>query len=409
MANVLIIGTVWPEPKSSAAGTHMMHLIAALQVENHNITFASSSQRTEQAEELSDYGVHQKQILMNDPSFDDFVKKLMPEIVIFDRFMTEEQFGWRVAEHCADAMRILNTEDLHGLRHARELAVKAGKPFDRSYYFNDTFKREIASILRCDLSLIISEYELELLKKDFNLDEALLHYFPFAIDSVSDKYTETLPSFEDRQDFISIGNFRHAPNYDAVLQLKEVIWPLIRKELPDAQLHIYGSYMPQKATELNDTANGLLIRGFADDVNSVMQQSRILLAPLRFGAGLKGKLIDAMGNGTPFVTTSIGADGLFGEMDLDGIIVDNPEKFAEKAIALYGTESSWKNYQNLGFEVLKKRFNKAEHERNLNQRIKALSENLKQHRLQNFLGAMLQHQSLQSSKYMAKWIAEKNK
>ena len=76
---------------------------------------------------------------------------------MFDRFMVEEQFGWRVAEQCPNALRILDTEDLHCLRKGREKAIKDQALFDKSYLFNDISKREIASIYRCDLSLLFQK------------------------------------------------------------------------------------------------------------------------------------------------------------------------------------------------------------------------------------------------------------
>ena len=406
---VLIIGSVWPESKSSAAGLHMMHLISALQSNNYSITFASISQRSDRAEDLSQLGIDQKEIVLNSSSFDEFVKSLSPDLVIFDRFMTEEQFSWRVAENCPEAIRILNTEDLHGLRQARQLAVMDDQPFERSYFFNEIAKREIASIYRCDLSLIISEYEMKTLQKEFKIEKELLHYFPFALEPISDTTIKRFPSFEERQHFITIGNFLHPPNYDAVLQLKLVIWPLIRKDLPNAKLNIYGSYMPQKAQQLHDESNGFVIKGFAEDVNEVMQNAKVCLTPLRFGAGLKGKIIDAMLNGTPCVTTTIGAEGLYDNFDPNGYIEDDPQGFADKAISLYNDRVLWTDKQKNGFDVINKRFRKMEHEKTLLDKLTEIKTTLKKHRLQNFMGAMLRHHSLQSSKYMGKWIEEKNK
>ena len=97
---------------------------------------------------------------MNSSSFDEFICQLNPTIVVFDRFMIEEQFGWRVAENCPDAIRMLDAEDLHSLRNSRQLALKTNADFQlESLLENDIAKREIASILRCDISLIISSFE----------------------------------------------------------------------------------------------------------------------------------------------------------------------------------------------------------------------------------------------------------
>ncbi len=211
MKNVLIIGSVWPEPKSSAAGSHMMQLISAFQSKKYEITFSSACTKTANAVDLKDFGIIQIEIQLNHSSFDNFIKELDPEIVVFDRFMTEEQFGWRVSEVCPNALKILNTEDLHCLRKGRHKALKENKIFDKRYLFNDIAKRELASIYRCDLSLIISEAELEILDKDFEVNASLLHYFPFLLESISEDKINKLARFEDRQHYVSIGNFFACP------------------------------------------------------------------------------------------------------------------------------------------------------------------------------------------------------
>ncbi|MCG8753208.1 glycosyltransferase, partial [Tenacibaculum finnmarkense] len=161
MKQLLIIGYVWVEPNSSAAGSRMLQLIELFKKNNYKITFASPAQKGEKAFNLSEIGVNEASIALNSASFDGFIEELNPEIVLFDRFMMEEQFGWRVAENCPDAIRILDTEDLHFLRKTRHQQLKKGQNFSTDALLKSVdAKREIASILRCDLSLIISTYEM---------------------------------------------------------------------------------------------------------------------------------------------------------------------------------------------------------------------------------------------------------
>ena len=406
--HLLIIGFVWPEPKSSAAGSRMMQLIEVFHSEEYHITFASPCAKSDNAFNLESIGVSQVSIELNNSSFDVFIKKLNPNVVLFDRFMMEEQFGWRVKEQCPDALRVLDTEDLHCLRKGRQQAFKDEKPFDKSYLFNDIAKREVASIYRSDLSLIISEAEMHILKYQFKVDESLLLYLPFMLNSISEEDIKTLPKFENRNHFITIGNFLHEPNYNAVLYLKETIWPLIRKQLPKAELHVFGAYASQKVNQLHNDKEGFLIKGFAEDVNVVMQNARVCLAPIRFGAGLKGKLVDAMKNGTPCVTTSIGAEGMFGHIEPNGFIEDNPKLFSNKAIALFQNETIWKAKTANGFDLINQRFNKIKQQQKLIGFVEDTIQQLNQHRLNNFTGQMLHHHILQSTKFMSKWIEEKN-
>lgn len=406
--HLLIVGFVWPEPKSSAAGSRMMQLIAAFQQKNYQITFASPCAKSDNAFNLTTIGISQVAIELNHASFDAFVKQLNPDIVLFDRFMMEEQFGWRVAEQCPDALKILDTEDLHCLRKGRQLAFKDNNPFDENYLFSDIAKREIASIYRCDFSLMISEVEIEILKTQFNVPDNLLLYLPFLLEEISESSTNNLLAFDEREHFITIGNFLHEPNYNSILYLKESIWPLIKKQLPKAELHIYGAYASQKVNQLHNNKDGFLIKGFANDVNEVMQNAKICLAPLRFGAGLKGKLIDAMQNGTPCVMTTIAAEGMFGNSQPNGFITDSPKDFANKAVKLYESEFDWKTYQNNGFAIINKCFQKAEFLEHLYSKIDTISQNLSSHRRNNFTGQLLQHHTLQSTKFMSKWIEAKN-
>ena len=405
---LLIIGFVWPEPKSSAAGGRMLQLISFFQSQNYQITFASACAKSDNAFDLSIIDVAKVSIELNHSSFDNFILQLQPDVVMFDRFMTEEQFGWRVSEHCPEAVKILDTEDLHFLRRARQQAIKNHSEDLNTYLISDTAKREIASIYRCDLSLIISEAEMNILKNRFKVDSSLLHYLPFLIDDISEVNQNKLPNWDSRQQFISIGNFLHEPNYDALLYLKETLWTQIRQELPHAELHNYGSYASDKVNQLHNEKDGFLIKGFAEDVNDVMKLARVCLAPIRFGAGLKGKLFDAMKNGTPFVTTSVGAEGILGTNEVD-FVCDDASAFINHAIQLYQNETQWKSQQFMGFDMLKTRFPRASYEPLFENRLKELSTNLKVHRQGNFIGQMLQHHTLQSTKYMSRWIEAKNK
>ena len=408
--HVLIIGFVWPEPNSSAAGGRMVQLISIFKEQGFEVTFASPAMDSDYMVDLNSLGVKKKSIALNCSSFDVFVKELNPSIVLFDRFMIEEQFGWRVAENCPNALRLLDTEDLHCLRLARQKAFKENRPFSTDDLLEeDVAKREIASILRCDVSLMISEYEMELLQTVFKIDSKILYYLPLLLEPIEDSMIQKSPSFEERNYFVFIGNFLHEPNWNAVQYLKETIWPLIRKQLPEAVLHIYGAYPSQKVLQLHQPKQGFYIMGRADDAQEVVKNARVVLAPLRFGAGIKGKLLEAMQCGTPSVTTTIGAESMCGDLPWSGFVTDNPQVFADKAIELYQEKLLWLKAQKNGFEIVEKRYLKSVFENDFVEHILETQTHLKQHRLHNFMGSMLQHHTLTSTKYMSRWIEEKNR
>lgn len=404
MKTLLVIGLVFPEPNSSAAGTRMLQLIELFQEQDYKVIFASSAQETEFSFDLNSINVEKKNIELNSLSFDLYINSLNPDIVLFDRFISEEQFGWRVAENCPNAIRILDTEDLHCLRYARQKTIKKNQKFElENLLEEETAKREIASIYRCDLSLMVSDFEMNVLQDVFKIDSSLLFYLPmFFVPKKSFK------SFEERKDFVFIGNFLHEPNYDAVLQLKS-LWSAIKKNIPNANLNIYGAYPSQKAQQLHNEKEGFLIKGRANNALEVIENARVLLAPLRFGAGIKGKLLEAMQVGTPSITTSIGSEGITNSNEWNGFVVDDLSDFCSKAFGLYSDNMTWDEMQLKSSDILLRKFSKKNYFLDFKLRISQLSSEILNHRTNNFIGNLLIQNQFASTKFMSKWIEEKNK
>jgi len=403
MSTVLVIGYVWPEPNSSAAGKRMLQLLEYFTSSNYSVIFGTTAAPSVFASDLTELGISSVKIELNNSSFDTYIEELQPEIVLFDRFMMEEQFGWRVSKNSPNSIKILDTEDLHFLRNHREKESNTVSSITNS----ELAKREVASIYRCDISLIISEIEMNLLKETFKVPENILLYIPFLFNNLTELEIELLPSFEKRQTFISIGNFKHKPNVDAVMFLKKDIWPIIRKILPNAALHVYGAYPIASILQLNNSKENFHVKGRVENAEVVMRESRVSLAALRFGAGLKGKLTEAMLCGTPTVTTSLGAEGMQGGLPWNGFIENNPEGFAEAAIKLYTTKTLWQESQINGYQLINKRYNKEVYYTIMDNRLNKIKEKLTKHRENNFIGNMLMHHRLKSTQYLSKYIEVK--
>src|SRR5690606_10788723 len=184
---VLFIGLVWPEPTSSAAGKRILQLVEFFINRGDEVDFSSAAAKSEasfcfeQTQQSLFNTVKEIPIQLNHSYFNEFLKEFHPNIVVYDRSVSEEQFGWRVTQECPNAVQILDTEDLHFLRAAREKAYKKREEID---FYNETTMREIASILRSDLSLMISEFEMDLLQDEFKIAHSLLHYLPFLEDFI---------------------------------------------------------------------------------------------------------------------------------------------------------------------------------------------------------------------------------
>ena len=147
-----MVASVWPEPRSSAAGSRTLQLIQGFLDQGYTVSVASVAKHTEYEADLEALGVSTHTIELNSSSFDHFITKLQPDVVVFDRFMTEEQFSWRVAEAFPHALHVLDTQDLHFLRDARGKAVQ-GKAVQANHkdktdldLQTDLAKTEIAAI-----------------------------------------------------------------------------------------------------------------------------------------------------------------------------------------------------------------------------------------------------------------------
>jgi hypothetical protein len=438
---VLFIGLVWPEPTSTAAGQNILSYINLFIANGYEVIFACAADKSEHSAPLSSMGVKEQPITLNDSSFDTFVNEYTPDITIFDRFISEEQFGWRVSSAAPQCMKILDCEDLHFLRDARHQAYKDANKSNintltpeqsNTYLYSDLCKRELASILRCDLSILLSDYECQLLTKVFGIPKTLLHYCPFLF---AEETIKPAKSFEQRIDFVSIGSFRHAPNWDAVLTLKHRIWPAIHQALPTAVCHVYGSYLTPKAKQLENKQQGFLVHGYAKDAREVIGNARVLLAPLNFGAGIKGKLVDAMQSRTPSVTTGIGAEGLlpalYEENKLDKEnkldeeskssnqnalwpgaihnIQSSTDSFIQSCITLYTKKNIWTLASNRSAPLYSSIFNYTQQSKQLIHCINTIRMNLTRHRQQHFLGQVIQHHTINSTKYMSQWIEAKTR
>jgi glycosyltransferase involved in cell wall biosynthesis len=406
---LLIIGTVWPEPTSSAAGTRMVQLVDSFLQKGFEVCFASAATKGEYSFDLPGLGVVEQQIKLNDSGFNDFVKELDPGMVLYDRYMIEEQYGWRIRQECPDCCQVLDTEDLHFLRQARQLFVKSGrKTLEDLNLYTDLAKREIASILRCDLSLIISEVEMNMLKDQFRIDPSLIYHLPFLEQKITREVASSWKTFEQREGFVFIGNFLHEPNWNTLQVLKTQVWPVLRKRLPKVTMNIYGAYPSQKVLELNNIKEKFYVKGRAKDAIESLSLHKVLLAPIQFGAGVKGKLIDAMRAGTPSVTTTTGAEGMKGNLDWSGIIEDDVLLFVEEAVKLYEDKILWSKYQQNGIHIVNVQFEALKSIDPFFETLDALTLNLKAHRKNNFFGQILQHNHANSTKYMSLWIEEKN-
>lgn len=406
---VLIVANVWPEPDSSAAGKHMVQLLETLSAFAGKILFACTAAESPFMSPRVAALCATTTIRVNCSSFDRLVADFSPDLVLFDRFMTEEQFGWRVREAAPEAVTVLNTEDLHFIRRWREtLRNKTDYSFTdislQAFHTADAC-RELAAVYRCDLTLIISHAELSVLHEKLPSTAILTHYHPLCASMDANPLNNAT---DYQHNVISLGNFFHKPNQDAALTLIQDIWPGLRTHLKGAALHLFGAYATEKHLGWSQPHNDIWVKGRVYDLENTLYSHRLLLAPIRFGAGLKGKLLDAMCHGLPFVTTPIGIEGIDSPENCEAFIGFSRDDFIRKSVRLYHDTSLRAAYRHWASEILRDRFDAQQQHSLLLSRLTELLQNRAEIRLQNITGSIMRHHSLASTRYMGKWIEAKN-
>lgn len=404
--SLLVIGHQWPEPEATGAGLRMLWLLKGFLQEGFHIVFGSVSGSGNYRVDLGKLGITEVEIKLNEASFDFFLEENAFSHVLFDRFLTEEQFGWRVRDNLPGAQVLLDTEDLHSLRHSREDVFRRGGEWSvTDWVDHPMFYREVASMFRSDLSLIISKREMELLHSEVPYLREKLVYLPFGMDEPG---TVRGVNFQKRSDFVFVGNGKHAPNRDAITYLKTEIWPRIHKRLPGVELHVYGAYLPNEILQMHAPEEGFQVKGWAAELQPVLCNARLLLAPLRFGAGIKGKILKASAYGLPVVATSLAFEGI---MEVDKalpFVADSAQRFAEKAVTQYTNPVEWelalgqqqqgaRTHVNASFNTLKKAMD------SYPQRHQALPRETRV--IQN----LLQNEAFGRLRYLSRWIEAKEK
>lgn len=181
-------------------------------------------------------------------------------------------------------------------------------------------------------------------------------------------------SFDERRGLLFIGGFLHRPNTDAVHYLTREIYPLIKKSIPGVKLYIVGSHAPPEIAAYS--SEDIAVLGFVPDVNPIFHSSRVFVAPLRYGSGIKGKVGQALSYGLPVVTTTIGAEGMGLKNGHEAIIADDPQEFAEMVVEVYGNRELWQRLSDYGYTHIQKHFTPQVVEEKIYNAIKGLGEQI---------------------------------
>lgn len=246
-----------------------------------------------------------------------------------------------VAKKWSNARIIYDTVDLHYIREGRKARQEA------ELAELEWKKRELGLANQADYTLVVSSVEKELLEKEGISSNVEVVTNIHALEDIS-------PDFEKREGIMFIGGFMHTPNEDAMIWFVDEIWPLVRKGIDNAHFYIVGSHPSEKIRAL--AADDITVTGFVEDVSPFFTKSRVFVSPLRYGAGVKGKIGQSLSYGLPVVTTDIGAEGM-GLIDGENaLIADDAEVFAARVIELYSSPELWHRLSEGGRNLVDTRF-----------------------------------------------------
>ena len=257
------------------------------------------------------------------------------DLVFISRAVTLERNLALVRRYCLKAKILFHTVDLHYLRMSREAELKQSKDARRKA--EQMKEMELQLIRLADMTTVVSAHELSILNKE--LPHHKIRLLPYARQTQSSK-----KAFRERRDIVFVGSYQHPPNVDAVKFFTQEIMPLLRQSLSGVRFYVVGSRTPIDVKEL--ASEDIIITGFIPDLTSFLNNIRLSVVPLRYGAGIKGKIGSAMAVGLPVVATPIAAEGMSLTHGINILIAEDPKAFADQIITLYHDENLWDSLSN---------------------------------------------------------------
>jgi GT2 family glycosyltransferase/glycosyltransferase involved in cell wall biosynthesis len=346
---VLIIDATTPAPDQDSGSLRMVNLMQVLRADGCAVSFFADNRAWVEryTDELQQLGVEVlwHPFLADVPGwFAEHGKRF--DLIVLSRHYIAVQYMELVRQHAPQAQLVFDTVDLHYLREQREAELADRDDLRRQAA--QTRDKELDLIRRSDVTLVVSPVEQALLASE--APQARVDI----LSNVHEVYG-CRRSYRERNDLVFMGGYQHTPNVDAVLWFADEILPLIRAEAPEITFHVVGSKAPDSVRALGERP-GISFHGFVPDIAPFMDNCRLAVAPLRFGAGVKGKVNMSMSYGQPVVATPIAIEGMHAEAGRDVLIADTPEAFAEEVLRAYRDPELWQQLSEHGLANVEAHF-----------------------------------------------------
>jgi len=340
--NILVIDHHVPMPDKDSGSLRMFQILKILRQLGHRITFVPDNLAYEPPYtcELQKRGI--------EVVYHPYVKKVRDyllahgasfDVVVLSRCDFARKHIADVRLHAPQSRIIFDTVDLHYLREDSEARLTRDPEMRRKAQEKQQLEHEL--IDQADETWVVSPVEQELLREKWPRKSVQL------VSNIVDLPGSKTP-FALRRDYLFIGGFQHRPNTDAILFFVQKIYPLVSEHLGDAKFYIVGGHPPPEIVAL--ATERIIVAGLQKDVRPFFDSVRLSIAPLRFGAGVKGKINQSMAFGVPVVATSLAVEGMELRDREDVLVADDPENFARALIELYKSEELWNRLSENGIE-----------------------------------------------------------
>ncbi|QQM31258.1 glycosyltransferase [Martelella lutilitoris] len=348
---ILVIDARFPQPNVSAGEKATFGILKDLVMIGFDVTFIpiDMKSRSPYLQDLDDMGVR---VITRERGFQrgsDYLRLEGHRFGVFYVFRIDvfEQTIEHIRNASPNARVIFHAPDLNFLREFR--GAELSRDSEALKRAKNIKQRELSVMRKADHNVLVSPAELPYLVNE--IPAARFSVFP-ALYSPIDRHSK---SFAERKHIFFLGGFGHSPNVDAAIWFVSKIWPAIHAALPDVEFHILGSEAPQEIIDLADEP-GVRFVGYVEDIESAMSRYRLAVAPLNYGAGIKGKVGASMGCGIPTVCTSIAAEGMHIENDIHTFVADTPSPFADAVIKLYPDHELWDKFSKNGRRLVEENF-----------------------------------------------------
>jgi hypothetical protein len=343
---VLFIDSIYPRADRDSGSVDAINFIRIFQDLGYQVAFAADAEFADPSPylaRLKSMGV----VVVNPPryqSIEQFLQKEGPAIDVC--FLSRVHCGGRhieqVRRRCHHAKIIFNTVDLHHVREEREARLRDDRRAINLAY--STREREIVATRRADATIVVSRDEEKLLQGI--VPGAVIHTVPL----IRDTPGLSRNGFAQRRGIAFLGGFLHRPNIDAVHYFLDEIWQLVYAQMPAIEFLAIGADLPRDLSSRRDP--GFIPKGYVKDLGEQLGAIRVMVAPLRYGAGAKGKIVSSLSHGVPCVASPIAAEGMGLVHGETIMIADSAQAFAGEVVRLYNDESHWTRLSERGLTLM---------------------------------------------------------